>query len=78
MARYNKEFKMLCIQKLKANEPLPEVEGIKPTTIYTYARLWRLLPWQLLIILFSLVVFSLTLNVITTIVKYWWHVFIKI
>jgi len=43
MARYNKEFKMLCIQKLKANEPLPKVDGIKPTTIYTYARLWRLL-----------------------------------
>lgn len=40
MARYDKEFKLHCIQCLQSNKPLPIVDGIKPKSLRDYTNLW--------------------------------------
>lgn len=43
MAKYDKNFKLLCIRCLEEKKELPEVKGVKQRSIYTYAKLWQLL-----------------------------------
>jgi transposase-like protein len=43
MARYDKNFKLLCIHNLEQGKELPKVNGVKKRTIYTYTKLWQLL-----------------------------------
>lgn len=43
MARYDKNFKLLCIHNLEQGKPLPVVRGLMPRTIYNYTKLWQLL-----------------------------------
>lgn len=47
MARYDKEFKLICINALKNKQPLPEVKGVLPTSLVRYAKLCRLIYRQM-------------------------------
>ena len=42
MARYDKDFKLKCIKALNSKQPLPKVDGVLPTSLERYAKLWRL------------------------------------
>lgn len=42
MAKYDKNFKLICINAYENKEPLPKVEGVLERSLNRYVKLWRL------------------------------------
>ena len=43
MAKYDKNFKLLCINAYEQRKPLPKIEGILERSLIRYAKQWRLI-----------------------------------
>lgn len=43
MAKYGKNFKLLCINEYEKGKPLPKVEGVLYRSLSRYVQLWRLI-----------------------------------
>ena len=42
MAKYDKNFKLICIKTYEEGKPLPQVEGVLDRSLNRYVKLWRL------------------------------------
>ena len=42
MAKYDKNFKLICIKAYEEGKPLPQVEGVLDRSLNRYVKLWRL------------------------------------